>query len=438
MPDSLQASAWPEPEPNELGRKLNLIHKVVQRIVGMMDEAAIAQTTAEMMAEYFDYELAIILVGDATGENLINLGIGGSKAHLIARGTTFSASRGITGRVFRSGKSCYATPAFQEPDYYSIPEWIAGSEICVPLSEGEHTIGVINLERTEKDSASPIDYDLIQSLAGILSSVMMNARRYQLLQKNIEAMQRAESRLIRSETLATAGRLTASIAHEINNPLQALNNCLYLAERYELSPEERHKNLAIARRELDRLVTTVQRMLDFYRPGARSRSMTDVNIMIEHVVTLLEPQLKNNQIRIHKSLDPSLGLVLVVAGQIHQVLLNLLINAMDSMPGGGEIFIQTAPLTIAQYSSNEDRHIAGLEITIQDTGPGIPLEEREHLFEPILSTKENGTGLGLAISSGIIQAHGGSITLIDTGERGACFRINLPEGKDDQFENLGS
>jgi two-component system NtrC family sensor kinase len=222
--------------------------------------------------------------------------------------------------------------------------------------------------------------------------------------------------------MTAAGRLTASIAHEINNPLQSLNNCLHLVGRRELSPEQQQKYLEMAQSELDRLMTTVQRMLELYRPGVVDRKMTDVNEIVRRVLMLLEPQLRKGKITVQTELSPDLPPIMAVASQIQQVLLNLILNSMEAMPDGGEISIHTLhPVPEA----NEVQ--AGVEILLADTGPGIPKSERSRVFEPFVSTKEFGTGLGLSVSYGIIAAHGGTLSLVDGLANGACFRTTLPK-----------
>jgi signal transduction histidine kinase len=119
---------------------------------------------------------------------------------------------------------------------------------------------------------------------------------------------------------------------------------------------------------------------------------------------------------------------MVVSNQVQQVLLNLIINSMEAMPDGGEIYIKTARDILESEGMGISNHKSGIEIIIEDTGPGIQDRDRENIFEPFVSTKENGTGLGLAVSYGIITAHGGTLNIVEDGLRGACFRITLPEG----------
>jgi signal transduction histidine kinase len=173
----------------------------------------------------------------------------------------------------------------------------------------------------------------------------------------------------------------------------------------------------MAQAELERLMHTVQRMLDYYRPAALDRKPIEINDLVNRVLSLIERQLADRRLQLEARLSPGLPAIWAVADQIQQVLLNLLLNSMEAMPGGGQILIETGPWT------------EGVFVVIEDTGPGIHKHQRERLFEPFASSKDGGTGLGLAISYGIIAAHGGSLDLITGRGQGACFRIVLPTGE---------
>jgi two-component system NtrC family sensor kinase len=223
--------------------------------------------------------------------------------------------------------------------------------------------------------------------------------------------------LIQAEKMAIAGRLTASIAHEINNPLQSVQNCLHLAGRRELPAEERQDYLSMAQSELQRLMNTVQRMLDYYRPGGLDRKPLDLNALVDKVITLMKRQLEDHGVQLQIRMASKLPLVMGVGDQVQQVFINLILNAIEAMPDGGKLYIDTR--------TRRD----SVEVIFEDTGPGVSAERREHIFEPFVSTKEGGTGLGLAVSYGIIAAHGGSLDLVAGRGRGACFRITLPTGE---------
>lgn len=290
------------------------------------------------------------------------------------------------------------------------------SVLCVPVRLKESCYIFLAARLPEESAFSPADFEMFAILARQAAVAMENARLHAELRAYLRQVEESQRALIQAEKMATVGRLTTSIAHEINNPLQAVQNCLHLANRRELPVEDQHKYLGLAQSELDRLMRTVQRMLEFYRPGAVDRKPINMNQFIERLLGLIGPQLQDGKIDVKTKFAGRLPDVLIVADQIQQVFLNLALNAMEAMPDGGTLFITT----LATKKS--------VDVIFEDTGPGVPDADRERIFEPFVSTKENGTGLGLAVSYGIIAAHGGSLELVPARGQGACFRISLPLG----------
>jgi signal transduction histidine kinase/CheY-like chemotaxis protein len=261
-----------------------------------------------------------------------------------------------------------------------------------------------------------VDLEMFLLLGRQAAIAMENASLYTELRAYVRQVEESHQALVRAEKMAAAGRLTASIAHEINNPLQAVQNCLHLATREDLSPKKRREYLGMAKKEMERLMTTVTRMLDFYRPGGVDPQPVDLVDLLKHVLGLLASQLEKQKIQVSTSFSSRLPVILAVGSQLEQVFLNLILNAYDAMPEGGELKI----------TARTARDM--IEILVQDTGPGIPPEDQSRIFEPFVSTKPGGTGLGLSISYGIIAAHGGSLDLV-VGQgkgKGACFRVMLP------------
>lgn len=273
------------------------------------------------------------------------------------------------------------------------------------------------------------DLELFVILARQAGLAMENAYLYTRLQESIKEIEQSRQAMIRAEKMSAAGRLTGSIAHEINNPLQALSNCLHLAARSELKASERRKYLNLAETELERLRATVQRMLDFYRPGGRDRKLVEVNPLVDRVLLMMEAELQKRQINLIQDLAPDLPPIHAVDSQIQQVLINLILNAMEAMPEGGELRVRTV------YPCFEQGSRPSIGIFVEDTGPGVPAELTEIIFEPFFSTKEQGTGLGLAVSYGIISAHGGSLVYLAGDRYRSCFRILLPEGVTHESQN---
>jgi signal transduction histidine kinase/CheY-like chemotaxis protein len=293
---------------------------------------------------------------------------------------------------------------------------VLGSAILIPVARSNlHSV----LFAARDASGSPFrgaDLELFFVLARQAVVAMENARLYEDLRSYVRQVEESQQALLRAEKMAAAGRLTASIAHEINNPLQSVQNCLHLAGHEGVEPERRREYFELAKTELDRLSKTVQRMLDFYRPGAIRYEQVDLLDLFNHVLSLTAAQLHSKNVAAKVELPDSLPLIFAVSSQIQQIFFNLILNALDAMPNGGELRISARAVT------------DGVEIIFEDSGPGIPEERWDNIFEPFFSTKEGGTGLGLTVSYNIATAHGGTLDLIEGHGSGACFRLFLPMG----------
>jgi two-component system NtrC family sensor kinase len=198
--------------------------------------------------------------------------------------------------------------------------------------------------------------------------------------------------------------------------LQAVQNCLHLAAREDLPEEKRTEYFDLARTELERLMLTTRRMLDFYRPGKSSLEEVDLAEILQYMLALMSKQLTEADVNVSVEFHGNIQPILAVGSQIQQVFINLTLNAADAMPDGGELKIT--------FRSQRD----GIEIIFQDSGRGIPKEKQADVFEPFFSTKDGGTGLGLTVSYNIITAHGGVLEYLPERGPGACFRIFLPTG----------
>ena len=291
-----------------------------------------------------------------------------------------------------------------------------GSAILIPVTRSNiHAVLFAARER----SGIPFrgaDLELFFVLARQAVVAMENARLYADLRNYLRRVEDSQQAMLRAEKMAAAGRLTASIAHEVNNPLQSVQNCLHLAGREDVAPEKRKEYVDLARNELDRLMKTMQRMLDFYRPGSSRVAQVDLLELLNHVISLTSQQLNQRNIQILTNLPETLPQIYAVSSQIQQIFFNLILNAFDAMPDGGEVRISAQPL----------KH--GVEMVFRDSGPGVPEEKQDNIFEPFFSTKDGGTGLGLTVSYNIVTAHGGTLDLVDRNEPGACFRLFLPMG----------
>ncbi|SNT21349.1 PAS/PAC sensor hybrid histidine kinase [Granulicella rosea] len=253
---------------------------------------------------------------------------------------------------------------------------------------------------------------------------------------DLTLQKKSEEVLRRTEKLAVAGRLAASIAHEINNPLEAVTNCLYLVGATDL-PDEARQFLELAQNELNRVAQITVQTLRFYRGSTRS-SLTNVHDLLETVLTLLDSRLRRQHVEIERRLggDPE---IVAQDGEIRQVLANLIGNAIDALPNGGRILLRTAA---GCDWSPESPGRPGIRITVADTGIGMSPETLGRIFEPFFSTKGiTGTGLGLWVSHEIVEKHHGSLRVRSreaTADRpgGTVFTLFLPAASEQRRSNL--
>lgn len=237
------------------------------------------------------------------------------------------------------------------------------------------------------------------------------------MRNNTDA-RRTEQALRRSEQLAAAGRLAASIAHEINNPLEAVTNLLFLANMDESMKGATRSLLQVADKELQRLSHITSRSLKFYRQRT-APSLTSLEDLIESVLFFHETEIKLRGIDLNRRYRPA-PQVMCMAGEIQQVLTNLISNALEAITDQGRMYVGVRPTT------DRDGH-AGVAVTVADSGTGMDRFTRDRLFHPFVTTKgEAGTGLGLWVSKGIVDKHSGTIKVRSKKGCGTVFRFFLP------------
>ncbi|MFN3763164.1 MAG: ATP-binding protein, partial [Anaerolineae bacterium] len=290
------------------------------------------------------------------------------------------------------------------------------SVLCVPLIVREQVIGALELADKIGGPFTETDRDLLQMLAGSLAVAVENAQLYAEVNDYARALERSQAQLIQAEKMAAIGRLAASIAHEINNPLQAIHNTIHLAMTDRLPVEKRREYLGMAQKEVERLIEIVQRMLEFYRPSKGGIVQVDVNRLLQDALAIAEKRLQHGRIQVSARFAEKLPPILGVPDQLTQVFLNIIINAVEAMPDGGELRVGT-------LLTEDQRWVL---VAFRDSGPGLTAEQIAHIFEPFYTTKPSGTGLGLAISYGIVERHGGTIEVSSQPGQGATFVVRLP------------
>lgn len=244
---------------------------------------------------------------------------------------------------------------------------------------------------------------------------------------DVTERRKSEAALIQSEKLAASGRLAAALAHEINNPLQAVTNLLDLIGKSPRLDQQDEKYARLATEELERVAHLTRQSLSFYREN-RSSKITDVVVreVFDSVLSIYARRIEAKKIVLTKRYDPEIVVLQSYPGEIRQVFATLLLNAVDAVPEGGAIDVRIHKVP----RRGERNQVDGLQIVVADNGPGIPPRSKAHIFEAFYTTKgDQGTGLGLWVAQAIVKRLGGSIQVRSATQKGKCgaiFSVNLP------------
>jgi two-component system NtrC family sensor kinase len=387
---------------------------------------------------------SLLFLADADGQVLR---LGASSDGFAAPDLVMAPGQGVAGRAFLApramlmvGPELESALADLDPLHDAakagvIAPWPPAGALLAPLRiEGQRIGSLVLYGSTHAHLFHPRDLPFVQALSDLAAVAIAENRqrtRAAKLQHDLDQTQTlhaeaqarldaAQAQLLQSAKLAAVGELAASVAHEINNPLYAARNSLYLVEQ-DLPPEAPQRPfLQIAQNELGRIAKIVTRMRDFYRPAHDELEPTQVNALLAETIELVQTHLRHGQVVVETDFAADLPPLVAHADQLRQVFLNLMLNACDAMSTGGTLFIVTA------LHAETDDAPAAIRVQVRDTGTGIAAEHLPHLFEPFYTTKPNGTGLGLAISMHIITQHGGAMTLDSTVGVGSTFTIMLP------------
>jgi two-component system NtrC family sensor kinase len=225
-----------------------------------------------------------------------------------------------------------------------------------------------------------------------------------------------EDQLVQAEKLSSIGLLAAGVAHEVNTPLAVITSQAQMLLRQMPSDDPRNRTLDKIIKQSFRASEIVNNLLKFSRVSGSEHNDVDLNKIISETLSLVDPMLRASRIMVNVQLATSLPTVPGNPGKLQQVFMNLIINARDAMPQGGELTIAT---------ETENSHV---NVEISDNGVGIPADQLHRIFDPFFTTKatSRGTGLGLAVTYGIIREHSGSIRVESSEGRGTTFRLEFP------------
>ncbi len=300
------------------------------------------------------------------------------------------------------------------------------SLMAVPLLSPNRAIGVIEVSSREEAAYTLEDLRLLQSVASTLTIALENAHLYEEIKTVLREREQAQAQLIHAEKMSALGRLVASIAHEINNPLQSVQGCLTLVEE-ELQAarcqEKLERYLNVAEVEIQRISAIVRRMRDFYRPARAGFQEVQVCDVLESVLELTNKQLQHSAVTVVREWDAGIPAVRANPDHLKQVFLNLVLNAIDAMPTGGTLHVTVSD----EAQETAEGSLPMVCVAFRDSGIGMSQEVLSRLFEPFFTTKEHGSGLGLSISYGIIESHQGWIRVESRAGEGTTFLIYLPQ-----------
>lgn len=400
-------------------KETSALYRINQELIATVDSDELMQTVADLLQTSFGYFYVQIFVAEsASGDFVVRAGSGSLGRQIKSQGYRLAAGEGIVGFTAETGKPFFTNDVDDVISFVRapfLPE--TKSELAVPIKIGDQFLGLIDVYQVAPAYLAEHDLQLVSAVANQLAIALQKAQLYRDLQEALEQEKTIRSQLVHSEKLTVAGRLLASVSHELNNPIQAIQNALFLLKEEKGISLQGRQDLDIVLAETDRMASMLQRLRATYQPlNFDDFQPVQLNGLIEDVCALISTHLRHNQIAFEFHADPSLPVVLGIEDQLRQVVLNLFLNAVDAMPQGGQLVIATS------YLPDENEAL----VTVSDTGPGIETSIFPNIFDAFVTNKSSGTGLGLTISREIIHKHHGRIEARNNPNKGATFSIWLP------------
>jgi len=398
--------------------QLGLINEISRQIAAVLEIDALLNKAASLIQERFGYHHVGLFTIDQEHSELVMRAKAGAYVHSFPPGHRLKLGQGMVGWAGQHAAKLLTNDASADPHYVNLYPGVipTRSELSVPLRVSNQIVGVLDIQSPETNAFHDSDIQVLETLSDQIAVAIENARLYQTVQQELVERKRMEQQIMRTERLAAMGNLAATLAHEIKNPLQAIQSYLELVMDFTLEMGEREEYLNLCSQEVDRLTQITERVLNLARSSDNAKPVpVAIHGLVERALALVKIPIEKNSIQVTASCPPDLPLVQAVPDQIIQVLLNILVNATEALSNGGNIHI------------NAFLDGSMVALTVSDDGPVIPHEYVDRLFEPYFTTKPDSTGLGLYICHHILTQNGGSISVANTGaEHGVTFTVRLP------------
>ncbi len=399
--------------------EVNTLYRISQDITGTLDLDRMLRQVVLLLKEQFGYyHVQVFLTDPETGDLVRSEGSDGPEAGHQFGVQQYRQGEGIIGGVAKSMQSSLIRNVNLAGDYLydpRLPKTFA--ELAIPVKTGNHFLGVLDIRHSFPDSFSDHDVQLMATVADQIAVAIEKAQIYADLQASLQHEKAVRAQLVQSEKLAALGRIVASVAHELNNPLQAIQNALYLVKMEETLTPQAQEDIRTVLAETERMSSLIARLREIYRPVVNEDFKPgSVNDLVLEVQTLLNTHLRHNKIIFEFLPDENLPSIPMIHDQIKQVILNISLNAVEAMPDGGLLTVRTA----YQPKNGE------VYLRISDSGASINPHILPYIFDPFVTTKEGGTGLGLAITYDIVHRHNGRIEAESQAGKGTTINIWLP------------
>ncbi len=399
-------------------KETSALYHINQGLVAL-DANELLKEAVELLKNNFDYyHVQVFVLDSLTGNFVLNAASGEIGKKLVENKHEVQAGSGIVGYAAET-RSPFFTNDVEKVVFFMYDPFLpeTKAEMAIPVQNGEKIYGILDIQQTASKPFTKSDEQLVMTVADQLAVALHKAELYENLQTALHQEKAMRNQLVQNERLAVMGRLLASVSHELNNPLQAIQNALFLLKEEKGVSQQGLNDLEIVLAESERMAGLIERLRETYRPPqAEDLQPAQINNIIEDVYALLATHLRKNNVAFEFHPDPDIPAIMALPGQIRQVTLNLFMNAVEAMANGGTLTVSTTHLM-------ETREVL---MSVSDTGSGIAPNILPNIFDPFVTNKKRGTGIGLTISHDIVIKHRGRITAENNSEEGATFKVWLP------------